>query len=71
MQTLREKIALRGYESLTDTELLTILLEDKALAEALMEECGSLASLANIPASRLRMVAGLGARYAELTSCLI
>lgn len=65
MQTLREKIALRGYESLTDTELLTILLEDKALAEALMEECGSLASLANIPASRLRMVAGLGARYAE------
>jgi DNA repair protein RadC len=65
MQDIRNKIAIRGFEALTDAELLAILLEDKALAEELISECGSLASIADTPSSRLRMVAGLGAKRAE------
>ncbi len=65
MQDIHNKIALRGIESLSDIELLSILLEDKALAEELIKECGSLASLANISSSRLRMMGGLGAKRTE------
>ena len=65
MQESREKLALRGAEALDDVELLTLLLEDKALAEELIKEVGSLANIANMPLSRLRMVAGLGAKRAE------
>ena len=65
MLDIRNKIALRGIESLTDTELLTIVLEDRALAEEVYKECGSLAAIANMPASRLRMVAGLGSKRVE------
>ena len=65
MQDIHNKIALRGIESLSDIELLSILLEDKALAEDLIKECGSLASLANIASSRLRMMGGLGAKRTE------
>lgn len=65
MQDLREKLTLRGVKSLTDLELLAILLEDKALAEELIKECGSLVNIAKMPSSRLRMVAGLGAKRAE------
>lgn len=71
MQDIREKIALRGIDSLSDSELLSILLEDKALAENLLAECGTLASLANTPSSRLRMVSGLGAKLAERTKAAI
>ena len=65
MQDIRNKIALRGIESLTDAELLSLILEDRALAEEVCGECGSLAAIANIPASRLRMVAGLGSKRVE------
>ena len=65
MQDIRNKIAIRGFEALSDAELLSILLEDRALAEELISECNSLANIANIPASRLRMVAGLGAKRSE------
>ena len=65
MQELHHKIAMRGYDALSEEELLALLLEDKALASLLLEECGSLANIARIPASRLRMVAGLGSKRAE------
>jgi DNA repair protein RadC len=65
MQDIRNKIAIRGFEALSDAELLSILLEDIALAEALIAECGSLANIANTPASRLRMIAGLGTKRTE------
>ena len=65
MQDIRNKIAVRGIESLTDTELLSLILEDRALAEEVCAECGSLAAIANMPSSRLRMVAGLGSKRAE------
>ncbi|MBR6656395.1 MAG: DNA repair protein RadC [Alistipes sp.] len=71
MQVIREKISLRGIESLTEDELLTILLEDRALANEVLSECGSLANIANMPASRLRMVAGLGSKRAERIQCAI
>lgn len=65
MQELRNKIALTGIKSLSEVELLTILLEDKSLAERLIAECGSLAAIASMQPSRLRMVAGLGAKLTE------
>ena len=57
---------MRGYESLSEEELLTALLEDRGIASALLAECGSLAGIAQTPASRLRMIAGLGAKRCEL-----
>ena len=66
MQDIREKINLRGIESLSEIELLTIILEDRLLAEEVLRECGSLKALASMPVSRLRMVAGLGTKRAEL-----
>ena len=65
MKTIREKAAMRGYASLNEEELLTLLLEDNALAQALLAECGSLKEIAKLPASRLRMMAGLGSKKAE------
>lgn len=65
MQDIRNKIAVRGIESLSDVELLSIILEDRTLAEELVAECGSLSAIANMPSSRLRMVAGLGSKRAE------
>ena len=65
MQDIRNKVSIRGFESLNDAELLALLLEDRALAEELISECGSLANIAKLPASRLRMVAGLGAKRTE------
>ena len=58
MLEIHNKIAIRGYESLSDEEVLTLLLEDRSLATSLMSECGSLRTIAKTPASRLRMVAG-------------
>lgn len=66
MQELHHKIAMRGYESLSEEELLTALLEDRGIASALLAECGSLPGIAQTPASRLRMIAGLGAKRCEL-----
>lgn len=65
MQDIRNKIAITGVESLSDIELLSILLEDRTLAEELFKECGSLTNIANTPSSRLRMIAGLGAKRTE------
>ena len=65
MQKIREKIALRGYASLSEEELLTLLIDDSVLAQALLTECGSLNAIAKLSPSRLRMAAGIGARLAE------
>ena len=65
LEEIREKQKLRGVESLSDQELLALLLEDGDMAAALMEECGSLAGIASTPAPRLRMMAGLGTKRAE------
>ena len=65
MQEIRNKVALRGYEALSDSELLTLLLEDKALSEELLRQCGSLRAIAETQPSRLRMVAGLGSKRVE------
>ena len=65
MQDIHEKISLRGIEALSDEELLSVLLGDKVLAEELLRECGSLAGIAAMPSSRLRMVGGLGNKRTE------
>lgn len=66
MNRLLEQMELRGVRSLSDQELLTLLVGDESLAERLMAECGSLTRLAAEELSRLRMVGGLGMQRARL-----
>ena len=65
MQDIRNKLAARGITSLTDSELLTLLLESRELANALLCERGSLSAVASTQPARLRMIAGLGSKRAE------
>ena len=53
-------------KSLSDEELLTLLVEDEQLARTLLSTCGgSPARLAGEPETRLRMIGGLGLRRAR------
>ena len=72
MKNLHDKLMSRGAASLSDAELLAILLESatdqrdpKAVAEGLIASCGSLAGVARSELSRLRMVEGIGLKRAE------
>ncbi len=65
MQDIRNKLAARGISTLSDCELLALLLESAELAEALLCECGSLRAVATTQPARLRMIAGLGSKRAE------
>ena len=56
----------RGVASLTDGELLSLLLGDEALAMRVLDHYGSLAAMADEEESRLRMVGGLGLKKARL-----
>lgn len=72
MKNLHDKLMSRGAASLTDAELLAVLVESatdqrdpKAVAEGLLSSCGSLAGVARSDLSRLRMVEGIGLKRAE------
>lgn len=72
MKNLHDKLMSRGAASLTDAELLAVLVESatdqrdpKAIAEGLLSSCGSLAGVARLDLSRLRMVEGIGLKRAE------
>ena len=66
MNRIADKAALRGMKSLSDEELLTLLVEDEQLARTLLSTCGgSPARLAGEPERRLRMIGGLGLRRAR------
>ncbi len=72
MKNLHDKLMSRGVASLSDAELLAILVESatdqrdpKAVAEGLLTSCGSLAGVARSELSRLRMVEGIGLKRAE------
>lgn len=67
MSRLSDKMAARGVKSLSDAELLGLLLDDEHLAATLLAACGgSLARLASEPEARLRMIGGLGLRRARM-----
>ena len=72
MKNLHDKLMSRGAVSLSDAELLAILVESatdqrdpQAVAEGLLTSCGSLAGVARSELSRLRMVEGIGLKRAE------
>lgn len=65
MEQLIEKMEIRGLASLTDRELLSLLVGDERLADELLTACGSLAQLASEERARLRMVGGLGLKRAQ------
>lgn len=71
MISLQEKIAVRGVESLSDVEILALLLGGNESAELQAMELlesynGSLASVAKEDLSRLRMVEGIGLKRATM-----
>ena len=72
MKNLHNKLLSRGAASLSDAELLAMLVESSGdardpqqIAEGLLRECGSLQGVARSELGRLRMVEGLGMRRAE------
>ena len=72
MKNLHDKLLSRGAVSLTDAELLALLVESSddsrdplATAERLLAAGGSLAGIAHTDLGRLRMAEGLGLRRAE------
>ena len=72
MKNLHNKLLSRGAVSLSDAELLAMLVESSGdardpqqIAEGLLKECGSLQGVARSELGRLRMVEGIGMRRAE------
>jgi len=72
MDAITNKIITRGIGSLTDAELLSLLLDDGnqsvpavTLAERVLRECGSTANLGKTEIARLRMIEGVGLRRAQ------
>lgn len=72
MKNLHNKLLSRGVASLSDAELLAMLVESSGdardpqqIAEGLLRECGSLQGVARSELGRLRMVEGIGMRRAE------
>lgn len=71
MDLLTNKIITRGIGSLTDTELLSLFLDDgnatlsaHEMAEKILAESGSLAALGRVEIPRLRMIEGVGLKRA-------
>lgn len=61
-----DKLRSRGAESLSDAELLSLLVGEEPLATALLKSCGgSLSELADTRIERLRMMGGLGLHRAQ------
>lgn len=72
MKNLRDKLLSRGVSSLSERELLALLVESPSdgrnpllVADGLLAECGSLQGVVRSDLSRLRMVEGIGLRRAE------
>lgn len=72
MKNLHDKLLSRGVASLSDVELLAMLVESSGdardpqqIADGLLRECGSLQGVARSELGRLRMVEGIGMRRAE------
>lgn len=72
MKNLHNKLLSRGAASLSDAELLAMLVESSGdardpqqIADGLLWECGSLQGVARSELGRLRMVEGIGMRRAE------
>ena len=72
MKNLHNKLLSRGTASLSDAELLAMLVESSGdardpqqIADGLLRECGSLQGVARSELGRLRMVEGIGMRRAE------
>ena len=72
MKNLHDKLLSRGASSLSDEELLALMVESatdsrdpKVVAGAILASCGSLQGVARTDVSRLRMVEGIGLRRAE------
>ena len=78
MDLLTNKIMTRGIGSLTDAELLSLLLEQgnaamsaQQMAEKILAESGSLAAIGRTDIARLRMIEGVGLKRAVRISAAV
>jgi DNA repair protein RadC len=70
MRELQEKIALHGAAALTDSALITAIIDNQAVAQALMSQY-SLTTLPVEDISRLRMSCGMGlAKASKITAAI-
>ena len=72
MKNLHNRLHSRGASSLTDEELLALLIESPnderdpmIIARGIIEKCGSISAISRNDISRLRMIEGIGLRRAE------
>ncbi|MFI3248485.1 MAG: DNA repair protein RadC [Rikenellaceae bacterium] len=70
MYSVKEKLSIRGVDALSDRELLSLLLDEMAGGEGLVDRIfdhygSSLAAIATDDISRLRMVEGIGLKRAQ------
>lgn len=65
MKSLYEKMDARGVQSLSDQELLSLVVGDEPTAREVLSTCGSLVGVAREEQRRLRMVGGLGLQRAR------
>lgn len=69
MDAIHNKLLTRGVGSLTDAELVSLVIDDAseasvARSERIIAECGSISGLRRVEVSRLRMVEGVGLKRA-------
>ena len=71
MDAIRNKLLTRGVGSLTDAELLSLVVDDGStrgdaaeLGVRILTDCGSIAQVGSMDLSRLRMVEGVGLKRA-------
>ncbi len=60
MNHITDKMDARGVQTLSDEELVALLVEDERVAHELLAACGSLTALVREERARLRMIGGLG-----------
>lgn len=65
MNHITDKMDARGVQTLTDEELVALLMEDERVAHELLTACGSLTALVREERARLRMIGGLGVARAR------
>lgn len=65
MNHITDKMDARGVQTLSDEELVALLVEDERVAHELLTACGSLTALVREERARLRMIGGLGVARAR------
>ena len=70
MTYIQDKLVDKGPSTLSEAELLALILSNEQAAEAIIRDFGSLAGLANQPLEKFYRYKGLGdAKIVQLAAC--